>query len=287
MAENSQNYIKYTVFEPVGRCIYCGSIPDNFKKLGKEHILALSLGGTTILPRASCTHCSAITRDFEQTCARAIFGNARLAADFPTRNPDERPKTLRIHGKVDGKDAHIDVPVEQYPISGCLPELIGPGLLGHLPSTTGFRVRLRLFHFEKERPIPKPGEPALVPTFSTPFQITPFVKMLAKVAHSLAVGVYGYDSHEWLLPDLIVGNSLNHPDYIGSNTQFEDLQNPFLRPPNGEEKMLWSPTTTFSCQEAIALNGDRYLSVFIQLFFDFSPKYLVLVARSNPKISYS
>ncbi len=47
------------VFDPVGRCIYCGRGPD--AKLTKEHIIPYGLNGHLILPAASCEICAAKT----------------------------------------------------------------------------------------------------------------------------------------------------------------------------------------------------------------------------------
>jgi len=274
------------VFEPAWRCIYCGRIPANRKSLGKEHILPLSLGGTTILPRASCTLCSEITRAFEETCARTIFGVTRLAGNFPTRNPEKRPTMLTTGGTVDGVETEIDTPVEHHPIAGALLQFEPPGLLFPRPSTNTFKCRVRYYHFEKLG-TPETRQNAFKPKYTSKFLVTPFAKMLAKVAHSLAVGQFGFESHEWLLPDVIVGNALNLPDYVGSVDWLDGGDEEQLLHPSGEPEMLWRPSTSLTLQEIVANDGTPYVCVDIGLFFDFSPKYRVLVAKSKPGILYS
>ncbi|WP_349037858.1 HNH endonuclease [Pseudotabrizicola sp. 4114] len=262
------------VFDPVWQCIYCGHVPENRKELGKEHILPLSLGGIMILPRASCKKCSDTTRDFEHTCGRTIFGNFRLAASMPTRNPEQRPQFLPLTEMINGEEVTRLVPLEEYPITGGLPDIAPPGALLGLPSAEGFIVRPRVFIFAK-----KLSEHQA--KFSHTLSITPFVKMLAKSAHALVVAKFGLNSYDWLLPNLIIGDSVNHPDFIGGAEDIDSSAPDFLLPPGGHAGMVttWQPSTTLSIEEVQSVDGTRYLSVRIQLFFDFSPQYRVLVAK--------
>jgi 5-methylcytosine-specific restriction endonuclease McrA len=58
-----------TVLAPVSACIYCGATePDT--KLTDEHIVPLSLGGTLILPKASCLACARQTGKLEGYAGR-------------------------------------------------------------------------------------------------------------------------------------------------------------------------------------------------------------------------
>src|SRR5258705_11293662 len=54
--------IKHPLFDPVGHCIYCGATKytqQADRPLGQEHIIAEGMGGTLILPEASCKECEA------------------------------------------------------------------------------------------------------------------------------------------------------------------------------------------------------------------------------------
>src|SRR5947209_7136061 len=55
-------------YQPVGRCIYCGST----ESLGREHIIPLALNGTAVLPKSTCDGCTRITGEFEQDVLRAL-----------------------------------------------------------------------------------------------------------------------------------------------------------------------------------------------------------------------
>lgn len=72
-------------YPPVGRCIYCGSK----EALTDEHIIAYSLGGDVILPKASCRPCAAITANLEGVIGRPIFGPMRSYYEIQKRKRAE------------------------------------------------------------------------------------------------------------------------------------------------------------------------------------------------------
>ena len=67
-------------YDPVGRCIYCDSVrykPGANRPLGQEHIISEALGGTLILPEASCHKCEGITSSIEGSINRTMLGAPR------------------------------------------------------------------------------------------------------------------------------------------------------------------------------------------------------------------
>jgi hypothetical protein len=84
-----------TIFPPIGQCVYCLKRSD----LGDEHIIARSLNGSMILPRASCKACGDVTSRFERTCARTIFGPLRIRHEMRTRRKKERPSAIEIEAR--------------------------------------------------------------------------------------------------------------------------------------------------------------------------------------------
>jgi hypothetical protein len=102
-------------YKPVGRCIYCGASGG---KLTREHIIPFGLGGSWVLPDASCKVCAAITAKVEQFCLRPMLGRFRIQMKLPTRRPGERPDALpleivRADGSLDSKP----LPIEEHPIT--------------------------------------------------------------------------------------------------------------------------------------------------------------------------
>jgi 5-methylcytosine-specific restriction endonuclease McrA len=78
----------------IGRCIYCGA--DDPSLLTNEHVIPLSLGGVLIFDKASCERCNKITRHFETTVARTMFGPFRVKHNIKTRHKNERPSNFEI-----------------------------------------------------------------------------------------------------------------------------------------------------------------------------------------------
>jgi hypothetical protein len=75
-------------YAPAGFCIYCGARGPSVA-LGQEHIVPKGLGGTLILPDASCRDCEKITGAIEQQCLRRMFWrSARLEEDSRTKTQE-------------------------------------------------------------------------------------------------------------------------------------------------------------------------------------------------------
>ena len=101
------------VCDPVWECIYCGASSDN---LGKEHIVPFGLGGTFVLPRASCEDCGDVTGKVEQTILRGQMWNVRALRRIQSRHPDKMPtkgEPVVITGE--GKEER-QLPLNEYPV---------------------------------------------------------------------------------------------------------------------------------------------------------------------------
>lgn len=266
------------VYDPVWTCIYCGKPHSKEFPLGREHIIPYNLGGRMVLPRASCTNCSAKTRDFEITCARSIFGPMRITAGLPTRNPQERPRTLPLTLTVNGEKKVYDIPSEDYPIMsfGVL-QMRPSNLMEGRPSDRAIHCRPRIFNAQKENAFKSDAYPVAPYEITQKFEVTPFCQMLCKVAHSFAVGEHGLASLNWLLPDLIIGGRDNFSDYLGGMAPIDDSDPQFLGPLN--QLVSFQTTHTLKWEVAQAATGRRFLTVVFQLFADFVPPYRIIVAE--------
>src|SRR5262245_46504142 len=127
-------------FAPVGKCIYCGTTEG---QLTKEHIIPFGLGGNWILPQASCSTCSGITRDVEQFCLRPMLGPFRIRLKLPTRRPKERPTILPLeYVRTDGVRERSTVPAEEFPGVCFGFRWSAPGLLRGQPPADNFEGEL-------------------------------------------------------------------------------------------------------------------------------------------------
>jgi hypothetical protein len=128
----AQDHPKQRVYPAAWLCIYCsdGRIKQATKhKLSGEHIIPFGLGGTAILPRASCKACARITGAIEQLCLRTMLGATRIRLNLPTRRPEERPTELQIILVEGNKTTERTIPASEFPLA--IPGLLlpPPGLL--------------------------------------------------------------------------------------------------------------------------------------------------------------
>lgn len=207
-------------YRPKGYCIYCRRTKDEVQ-LTKEHLIPFSLGGTAVLPRSSCIDCAKITRDFETTCARAIFGNFRIMGNYPTRRPWERPTSLPIERVVGGQTEHRQVSIADYPIVAIPMVTWGyPGINIGLPKSAalhGAKVVVVLPHLRDgtdrlERLGVFSGASVSI---QTRFEPIAFARMLAKIAHAILVAEYGIESFRPLVTELIRGLDADAPYWVG------------------------------------------------------------------------
>jgi hypothetical protein len=63
-----------------------------------------------------------------------------------------------------------------------------------------------------------PGEEVVIPTVITP---VPYARLIAKIAHALAVAMIGYNAFEPYLPGVILGTDKRHFHFIGSKAVHE------------------------------------------------------------------
>src|ERR1700733_7626443 len=86
-------------YDPVGSCIYCGrtTLPHGVDRFTDEHIIPLGLGGTRILPEASCVKCQrTINREIETPILFHEWQRFRDKHKFPTRNPKARRERSHV-----------------------------------------------------------------------------------------------------------------------------------------------------------------------------------------------
>lgn len=208
-----------TVYNPVGRCIYCpkGTVAT---ELGDEHIIAEGLGGTWILPDASCKKHEGITSSFEGYVLRYLLIEARTYLQLPTKRPTERPERFPVTlFDKNGEASIIEASQDDRPVHLALLQYITPGILLGLkpraddsPTGTGpSEIWLSLWW-------PKPGISNATYYGSSGHSIdayvewTRFSRMLAKIGHSYAVAQLGIGNFQPLLLDIINDRT---PKFVG------------------------------------------------------------------------
>lgn len=201
------------VFPSYGRCIYCGAPRD----LKDEHIVPLSLGGTAVIEKASCSNCEKITSYLDGYLSRDIFNEYRSHVGIRSRRPKQRPKSLFASFlKPDGSQfvekltkrstlCSVDANMEfAWHALGKSPTADFDVTQGHLYIFTSEDVQKRITAEEL-----KLGVWPYV-NYAT------FARAIARISFCQAVAQLGLDGFNHLdLPGLILGTYPNIPHYVG------------------------------------------------------------------------
>jgi hypothetical protein len=199
-----------------------------------------------------------------------ILGPFRIRFGLPTRRKKERPTELDIHLWRPNQVSQKTIPVHEFPLVYHTVKLPPPRVVLDLPLSETHDCEMVAIAREEDiaRYAGKHGEGFSVGAFEP----IAFLRFLAKVAHSFAIGRLGVDHFEPVLPDVILGkpevptNSLFQ--FIGGGSKIEvgAYSDPTLR--------------TLHCLDTRSDNstGTRYVIVSLQLFsFLSAPTYDVVV----------
>lgn len=216
MPKNSHRY------EPVGVCIYCGV---KNTKLSDEHIIAEGLGGTYLLPEASCNSCAKITSAIEGVCVRGPFGNIRLGAGTKRKKP-KKPRELRDYKITvqhpNSEDQEIDLTKlseNELPVYFAYPFPFGePAILSGLEPDEQIAIRFRHFHKDTASRRLALGYKGYID-----FRLDErkFLAMLGKIALGFAIAELGYSSVIPSILDLSLGREANPLYFVGRPTNEE------------------------------------------------------------------
>jgi hypothetical protein len=207
-----------TALREAGRCIYCGAEDD----LSDEHIIPFALGGNLYVPKASCPRCRDLTSRFESRVLRGFMYRARVAGNFPTRRPRERPNEVGVT-LLDGENPrNFPLPRQSAPGVLQLPIFEPPRFLQGQSNPHGIGVRgLEAIHFgpNLEEVVRSHGAAGL--RQSDAIEWEDFTRMLAKIGYSFTVGVFGLVPLEQaLVLPFIRGETHDAGTWVGS-AQYE------------------------------------------------------------------
>lgn len=175
---------------PVGICIYCGTdkyTPDG-GLLHEEHIVPFSINGRYTLPEASCKACGEITSRTEALIMRGGFRAIREYLQFQSRTK-KRPTHLPLFQINHDPDAKMMVPIEDYPVTWMIPRFRPPAMLlppdlhgDHHPAPW-----TQMLNYDHQK-----LEALGIKHFgSNAMDVFAYVRMLAKIAHALAIHRFG------------------------------------------------------------------------------------------------
>jgi hypothetical protein len=232
MLTKSLSKEKPRVYGPANFCIYCGRKEDGLA-LTREHIIPIGLGGGLVFLKASCDDCRNITREIETTCLRKMLLPYRLYAGM-VRHADDLPKHVPLMFSAGPQRAGIPIPLFDHPTILVMPHFLEPPglLIGKAPDT---RLNL-LYQIIGDRQLHDTMQKVIADKtiVSLHFDISAFMKMLAKIAHSFAVAEVGLENFDPMLMDLLFGRNLAlASNLIGLST------NPMPIPENLRHQIAW------------------------------------------------
>lgn len=175
-------------YNPVGTCIYCGSVDD----LRDEHIIPKALNGDWILPEASCRACEAITSKFERKVLRGPLWLPRRALDLQTRHRDKQPESFSLLVNKNNVEERREIPVDRNLPSVMLPLYGVPGFLRGDEVQEGIRVEgVYVGHIKRtpEEVVADLGVDRVA--LECEFPIIEFAQLIAKIGYGYAVGELG------------------------------------------------------------------------------------------------
>lgn len=189
-------------FEEARLCIYCGSqkYALNRAKLGDEHVVPEGLGGQLILPWASCQRCEVEINRYEQFCQKDMLLAFRAKENLPTKRLKDRPKELPAYRAQGAELVSVMVPIEEYPLGLMIPKFPSPELLRphplrkspintwHLHPKGEFSDRLVQTKTGGMERLVQSGEWIVRGGHTKDDR---YAGMLAKIAHSYAIGELG------------------------------------------------------------------------------------------------
>jgi len=187
-------------YDPVGRCIYCGTTDD----LTNEHVIPYGLSDreVLVLPKSTCRQCAAVTGRVEQQVLRGPLWAVRVYRNLKSRTKHkDAPKTYPLTVVRNGREECVELPVHEFPIVLWFPVFEPPAHVGPAAVQGGITV-LRV-HAVLFGPSPVQVAKKLCAEeikISHCHQSVAFARMIAKIAYPYAVGEGRIDVAQRRLP---------------------------------------------------------------------------------------
>ncbi len=262
-------------FEPAGICIYCGAREYSAGQGPPhlEHIVPEGLGGELVLPEASCACCERLVNTFEWFCQGRMLQAFRYRLGIKGKGSrwKRRDRSMPAEFLIGSRWTSKEVPIPDYPVLFLVPVLPMPRLIVPVDEPSNvlqFQLLDAVTPGARSRLLEQHGAAGLRYK-SAGTRIGPFVRLLAKIAHSYAVASEGLGSFVPLLLPVIRGEALEAAANLIGGT--------------GESGSGGSATSRhrLSCTWR-TIDNRRYLVVKIILFADMGlPEYVCLTGVEN------
>jgi HNH endonuclease len=252
----------HKVYDPPGKCIYCGCTRGPF---GEEHIIPRALGGALVFKDSSCKKCEHIINSQIEAPVLNMMAAFRHRV-LPARGRDKkrRPKeaTIEILDNDDNIIKQFINPSER-PRTLFLPQLPPPALLNPSARSKPVQMWMMMHRGDLNEAKQKWGGVGHV---AGRYDMRKYTRFLAKIAHGFVAAERPAEFAEFqpLLPDFILGDVGDGRALVGG--ELVDL------PPENTNYRI-------GCFSTIVGDTEYIVAFFRLLAFAGAPLYQVVVAQ--------
>lgn len=186
--------------------------------------MPIGLEGGYILLKASCETCRKQTHEFETICLRQMYFDYRRRNRL-IRHANDIPAQIPLAIDFEPHRERRSVAPHEHPSAFVMPLITTPpGIFSHGAPGGQLGIIYNVYGDPEElRRLQRQHTGALIST-RIRFDFYAFFRMIAKIAHSFAVGEIGIDNFDPELPDLILGRNPGLISYLIGNLNWP-LQN--------------------------------------------------------------
>lgn len=223
-------------YPEVGHCIYCGrkSYSLSRARLGDEHIVPEALGGSVLLPRASCQKCEGIINKWEQFCHKQMMLAFRIKLNLPSKRLKDRPNEIMALVERNGIWRTEGVLPDEFPLVLMVPkfptpEMIRPHRLNKSELETffvypkGFNLSEAELFASNDRyghgQIHVRIESGKILSESGKTNANRFARMVAKIAYAYGIAELGPEGFSEFITPVILGDNRYPVEwYVGGDS---------------------------------------------------------------------
>jgi hypothetical protein len=162
--------------------------------------------------RSKLRQLSGYHKKIEEACLRRMFGPARYGRGITSkRHQDEHPTELPVYTEINGVFRLQQIPLAEHPAPLFMEAFNPPGLFsGRSASESARNYRAGIWIDNQRLRVPEGAQSVYTDGWVNHFMMA---RMLAKIAHGMAVFTFGLDGFKPVLLDIISGKDLRETFY--------------------------------------------------------------------------
>jgi len=236
--------------------------------LTDEHIVATAIAGVWMLPKASCKRCQKMTTKLEGHCFAGTLKPFRTQIGMYGRKK-RIPKSFGLPVMYPNGRAHIDeFPVSKFPATLIIPHFKSlPKILDGVPPNATDKIDAWGLMTWPDSGYPQYPAGTNISIIPAGFHGGKWCRMLAKIAHSHAVAMRGFNGFRPYLQKMIRGMDNSYGHYLGGTLE--------IRPKDDFLHML-----TIKEWKSDKVPDKTFLVVTVRIFASFgAPECIAVVGE--------